>query len=99
MWCGHYRTSQVRKVVWLLYLKTLSYARSLVTTLRAAEQFDKAHLSSPNVANLIENARYFYIGGFFLTHGVESATELAKAASGAGKVRPASSHLSYFPLK
>ena len=61
--------------------------RSLVTTLRAAEMFDKAHLSDPKVATLIKNAKFFYIGGFFLTHGVESATELAKAASGAGKVR------------
>lgn len=60
--------------------------RSLVTTLRAAEKFDKAHLSDPKVATLIKNAKFFYIGGFFLTHGVESATELAKAASGAGKV-------------
>lgn len=60
--------------------------RSLVTTLRAAESFDKAHLSSPEVAPLIENAKFFYIGGFFLTHGVESALELAKAASGKGKV-------------
>lgn len=60
--------------------------RSLVTTLRAAEQFDKAHLSSPAISKLIDGAKFFYIGGFFLTHGVESATELAKAASGAGKV-------------
>ena len=49
--------------------------------------FDKAHLSDPKVANLIKNAKFFYIGGFFLTHGVESATELAKAASGSGKVQ------------
>jgi adenosine kinase len=49
--------------------------------------FDKAHLSDPKVATLIKNAKVFYIEGFFLTHGVESATELAKAASGAGKVQ------------
>ncbi|PVG04555.1 putative adenosine kinase [Serendipita vermifera] len=60
--------------------------RSLVTTLRAAEAFDKAHLSTPEVASLIQGAKYFYIGGFFLTHGVESAIELAKTASDAGKV-------------
>jgi len=70
----------------LLPPRKLIASRSLVTTLRAAEKFDKAHLSDPKVVNLIENANFFYIGGFFLTHGVESATELAKAASGAGKV-------------
>jgi adenosine kinase len=61
--------------------------RSLVTTLRAAEKFELAHLSSPNVASLIDGAKFFYIGGFFLTHGIESALFLAKKASGAGKVR------------
>jgi len=60
--------------------------RSLVTTLRAAEAFDKSHLSSPEIVPLIQNAEFFYIGGFFLTHGVESALELAKTASGRGKV-------------
>jgi len=60
--------------------------RSLVTTLRAAESFDISHLSSPEVAPLIDAAKFFYVGGFFLTHGVESALELAKKASLAGKV-------------
>jgi adenosine kinase len=64
----------------------LNHIRSLVTTLRAAELFDKAHLSSPEVSSLIQGAKFFYIGGFFLTHGVESAIELAKTASDAGKV-------------
>jgi adenosine kinase len=58
----------------------------LVTTLRAAEQFNKEHLSSSEVVELTEKAKFFYIGGFFLTHGVESAAELAKTASTAGKV-------------
>jgi len=60
--------------------------RSLVTTLRAAEKFSKEHLSSPQIAPLIDNAKYFYVGGFFLTHGVESALEVAKKATTAGKV-------------
>ncbi|KAG8856988.1 adenosine kinase [Serendipita sp. 411] len=59
--------------------------RSLVTTLRAAEMFDKSHFSSTDVAACIKGAKYFYIGGFFLTHGVESALELCKTASGDGK--------------
>ena len=58
-----------------------------MTTLRAAEKFDKSHLSSPSVAPLIEGAKAFYVEGFFLTHGSESALELSKTASNAGKVR------------
>jgi len=60
--------------------------RSLVTTLRAAEKFDKAHLSTPEVARLIGGAKYFYLEGYFLTHGLESALEVAKKASDSGKV-------------
>ncbi|EJU00133.1 Ribokinase-like protein [Dacryopinax primogenitus] len=60
--------------------------RSLCTTLQAAESFTPSHLSSPEIAPLIQNAKFFYVGGFFLTHGVESALELAKHASNAGKV-------------
>lgn len=59
--------------------------RSLVTTLRVAEKFEKAHLLSPAVAPLIDNAKFFYIEGYFLTHGVESAFELSSKASAAGK--------------
>jgi len=59
--------------------------RSLVTTLRAAEMFDPSHLSSPEIVPLIEGATHFYIGGFFLTHGVNSALVVCKHASTAGK--------------
>ncbi|BEI86416.1 hypothetical protein CcaverHIS002_0607030 [Cutaneotrichosporon cavernicola] len=62
-----------------------NHDRSLVTTLRAAEMFHKEHLAKPEVAALINSAKYFYIGGFFLTHGIESALEIAKAASSRGK--------------
>jgi adenosine kinase len=62
-----------------------NHDRSLVTTLRAAEMFHKEHLAKPEVAALIDGAKYFYIGGFFLTHGIESALEVAKAASSRGK--------------
>jgi len=63
-----------------------NHDRSLVTTLRAAERFNKEHLSSPIIASLIDNAKYIYVGGFFLTHGIESALVVAKKASVAGKV-------------
>ncbi|KAF8323142.1 Ribokinase-like protein [Clavulina sp. PMI_390] len=60
--------------------------RSLVTTLRAAEMFTPAHLQTPEMQALIDGATHFYIGGFFLTHGLESAKALAKQASDAGKL-------------
>jgi len=60
--------------------------RSLVTTLRAAEKFEKSHLSSEVVAALVENAQVFYAEGFFLTHGVESLVHLGQKASAASKV-------------
>jgi hypothetical protein len=60
--------------------------RSLVTTLRAAEKFDHSHLSSPEVAPLIDGAKLFYVEGYFLTHGIESALELSKKASETSKV-------------
>ncbi|KIY50499.1 adenosine kinase [Fistulina hepatica ATCC 64428] len=60
--------------------------RSLVTTLRAAEKFNKAHLSSAEVAPLIEGAQFFYVEGYFITHGLESMLEVGQKASSAGKI-------------
>ena len=59
--------------------------RSLCTTLRAAEMFTTSHLATPEVTTLLAGAKYFYIEGFFLTHGIESALELAKGASSKGR--------------
>jgi len=61
------------------------HSRSLVTTLRVAEKFETSHLSSPEVAPLVENAKFYYIEGYFLTHGVESALELSSKSAAAGK--------------
>lgn len=47
--------------------------------------FNVSHLSSPPIANLLSGAKFFYIEGYFLTHGLESALEVAKAASSQGK--------------
>ncbi|KIK71544.1 hypothetical protein GYMLUDRAFT_66739 [Collybiopsis luxurians FD-317 M1] len=60
--------------------------RSLVTTLRAAEKFDKAHLASPEISAVLDSAKAYYMEGFFLTHGVESALELSQKASKDAKV-------------
>lgn len=59
--------------------------RSLCTTLRAAEMFNASHLETPEIAALVSGAKYFYIEGYFLTHGSESALQVAKAASSKGK--------------
>lgn len=61
--------------------------RSLCTQLGAAEKFSKSHLSTPAVAKAIEGAKFIYVGGFFLTHGTESALQLAEHAASTGKVR------------
>jgi len=60
--------------------------RSLCTTLAAAEKFEQSHLQKPEIKAYLDNAKFFYIGGFFLTHGIESALDVAKVASGKGKV-------------
>lgn len=53
---------------------------SLCTNLGAAEKFSKSHLETAEVKELINNAKFFYMGGFFLTHGIESALVVAKQA-------------------
>ncbi|GAA5820781.1 hypothetical protein JCM10212_005577 [Sporobolomyces blumeae] len=55
--------------------------RSLCTTLGAAESFSPSHLEKPEIKELINQAKSYYLGGFFLTHGLESALVLAKHAS------------------
>ncbi|KAF8216301.1 Ribokinase-like protein [Mycena galopus ATCC 62051] len=60
--------------------------RSLVTTLRVAEKFEKSHLESEVVAPLVEGAKVFYVEGYFLTHGTESIVYLSQKASAASKV-------------
>jgi adenosine kinase len=60
--------------------------RSLCTNLGAAEKFERSHLDTEEAKELIKKAKYFYMGGFFLTHGVESGLELAKTAVKDGQV-------------
>ncbi|GAA5837611.1 hypothetical protein JCM5353_003270 [Sporobolomyces roseus] len=55
--------------------------RSLCTTLGAAESFSPSHLERPEIKELIDQAKSYYLGGFFLTHGLESALILAKKAA------------------
>ncbi|KAJ7045073.1 Ribokinase-like protein [Mycena alexandri] len=62
------------------------HERSLVTTLGAAEKWEKSHLESEVVAPLVEGAKVFYVEGYFLTHGTESIVYLSQKASAASKV-------------
>ncbi len=55
--------------------------RSLVTNLGAANHFSPAHLAKPEIAALIDEAKFFYVSGFFLTVSPPSALQLAKHAS------------------
>ena len=57
-----------------------------MTTLRAAEKFELAHLQTPEVSKLVDGAKYYYVEGYFLTHGADIALYLAKKSSEAGKV-------------
>ncbi|KAH9460393.1 hypothetical protein MJO28_003939 [Puccinia striiformis f. sp. tritici] len=60
--------------------------RSLCTQLGAAEKFSSSHLKTEAVAKAIEDARIYYLGGFFLTHGIESSLELAQSAAQSEKI-------------
>ena len=65
-----------------------SIYRCLLTDLQSAEAFRPDHLKTPEVDTILDSSTHIYIEGFFLTHGVESATYVAKRASEAGKVHP-----------
>ncbi|KAJ7607916.1 Ribokinase-like protein [Roridomyces roridus] len=71
--------------------------RSLVTTLRAAGQFEKSHLESELVAPFVEKAKVFYVEGYFLTHGVESILYLGKKVSAASKILALNISAPYLP--
>jgi len=55
--------------------------RSLVANLAAANDFTKGHLEDKDMWKIVEEADYYYIGGFFLTVSPESILEVAKHAS------------------
>ncbi|RUS15958.1 hypothetical protein BC937DRAFT_91760 [Endogone sp. FLAS-F59071] len=61
--------------------------RSLVANLSAAEKFSIEQLLAPEAWKHVENAKYFYIGGFFLSHegGAAATAAIAKHAGETGK--------------
>lgn len=54
--------------------------RSLCANLSAANHFTIDHIEKPENRNLIENAEFYYISGFFLTVNPDTAIEIAKFA-------------------
>lgn len=54
--------------------------RSLIANLSAANDFTKEHLEDKEIWNIVEEADYYYIGGFFLTVSPESILQVAKHA-------------------
>ncbi|MCL4116853.1 UNVERIFIED_CONTAM: hypothetical protein GTU68_041057, partial [Idotea baltica] len=59
--------------------------RSLIANLAAANHFSQSHLKVPENKEIIDNAKYFYISGFFLTVSPESILEVGRHASEKGK--------------
>ena len=55
--------------------------RSLVTDLGAANEYKLDHLKSPEIWALVENAKYFYVGGYHLTVCPPAIIELGKHAA------------------
>ncbi|KAJ3083481.1 adenosine kinase [Quaeritorhiza haematococci] len=56
-------------------------SRSLVTDLLAANAYTIEHLKKPEIWALVENADYYYVGGYFLTVSPDSAVAIAKHAA------------------
>ena len=52
--------------------------RSMVTDLQAANAFSIDHLEKPEIWKLVEQAKYFYLGGYFLTVSPPSALKIAE---------------------
>jgi len=71
--------------------------RSMVTTLRAAREFNKGWLDKPRIATLIAGAKVFYAEGYFLTHGTESLLSLAERSAEAGKIFALNISAPYIP--
>ena len=60
--------------------------RSLVTDLAAANHFKVDHLEKPENWAIVENAKYYYIGGFHLTVSPPAIEKLGKHAAENNKV-------------
>lgn len=60
--------------------------RSMVTDLGAANHYKLEHLKSPKIWELVENAHFYYVGGFHLTVCVPAILALAEHAADNNKI-------------
>ncbi|KAH6565090.1 hypothetical protein BASA62_007471 [Batrachochytrium salamandrivorans] len=60
--------------------------RSMVTDLLAANEYKISHLERPDIWALVEAAKFFYIGGYFLTVSPPSAMKIGAHAAATNKV-------------
>jgi len=60
--------------------------RSMVTNLLAANEYKIEHLETPEIWSLVEKAKAYYIGGFFLTVSPPSIMKIAKHAAEHDKI-------------
>ncbi|KAF2874125.1 carbohydrate kinase PfkB [Massariosphaeria phaeospora] len=60
--------------------------RSLCTDLAAANKYQLDHLKQPEVWKLVENAKFFYVGGYHLTVCVPAILALAEEAAAKKKL-------------
>ncbi|TPX65331.1 adenosine kinase [Spizellomyces sp. 'palustris'] len=60
--------------------------RSLCTDLLAANNYKVEHLQKPEIWSLVENAKFFYTGGFFLTVSPPAAMLIGEHAAKNNKV-------------
>ncbi|KAJ3094910.1 adenosine kinase [Phlyctochytrium planicorne] len=59
--------------------------RSLCTDLLAANTYKKEHIQKKEIWALVENAKFFYVGGYFLTVSPDTANLIAEHAAETGK--------------
>lgn len=60
--------------------------RSMCTDLAAANEYKVEHLKSPEIWELVEQAQYYYVGGYHLTVCVPAIMALAEEAAAKNKV-------------
>jgi adenosine kinase len=58
----------------------------MVTDLAAANKYKIEHLKKPEVWKQVENAKFYYVGGFHLTVCVPAMLALAEEAAAKDKV-------------
>ncbi|OAA64189.1 adenosine kinase [Niveomyces insectorum RCEF 264] len=72
--------------------------RSMITDLGAANHYDLAHLQSPPIWALVQNAEAYYIGGYHLTVCPDAILALAREAAAHDKPLVLSLSAPFIPL-